>query len=74
MSIASQAMLYFTTAGLAPSGYHPLHDDRTYDPLWTEVARLDIPVFSVQFGASPVGSYEDEMIRISGGAWPGARL
>jgi len=56
------AGLYFTTAGLAPSGYRPMHDSRAYDPLWTEVARLDIPVFWVQFGASPVGSYEDEMI------------
>ena len=55
------AGLYFTTAGLAASGYRPMHDDRTYDPFWAEVARLDIPVFWVQFGVSPVGSYEDEM-------------
>ncbi len=55
------AGLYFTTAGLSPSGYRPLHDDLAYDPLWTEVARLDVPIFWVQFGASPVGTYEDEM-------------
>lgn len=56
------AGLYFTTAGLAASGYRPMHDDHAYDALWEEVARLDIPVHWVQFGASPVGSYEDEMI------------
>ena len=57
----SMAGLYFTTAGLSPSGYNPLHDEPAYDPLWREAARLDLPVFWVQFGASPVGSYEDEM-------------
>ena len=56
------AGLYFTTAGLSLSGYRPLHDDPTYDPLWREAARLDLPVFWVQFGASPVGTYEDEML------------
>jgi predicted TIM-barrel fold metal-dependent hydrolase len=55
------AGLYFTTAGLSVSGYTPLHDQPAYDPLWAEVARLDLPVFWVQFGSSPVGSYEDEM-------------
>jgi predicted TIM-barrel fold metal-dependent hydrolase len=56
------AGLYFTTAGLSVSGYEPLHDDRAFDPLWTEITRLDLPVFWVQFGSSPVGSYEDEML------------
>ena len=56
------AGLYFTTAGLSVSGYKPLHDDPVYDPLWREVARLDLPLFWVQFGASPVGTYEDEML------------
>jgi predicted TIM-barrel fold metal-dependent hydrolase len=55
------AGLYFTTAGLSHSGYKPLHDDPTYDPLWAEVARLDVPVFWVQFAASPIGTYDDEM-------------
>ena len=45
------AGLYFTTAGLFRSGYRPLHDDPTYDPLWREAARLDLPVFWVQFGS-----------------------
>ena len=40
----------------------PLHDDPVYDPLWKEVARLNLPLFWVQFGASPVGTYEDEML------------
>jgi predicted TIM-barrel fold metal-dependent hydrolase len=56
------AGLYFTTAGLSLSGYKPLHDDPVYDPLWKEAARLDVPVFWVQFGSSPVGTYEDEML------------
>ena len=56
------AGLYFTTAGLSLSGYKPLHDDPVYDPLWKEVARLNLPLFWVQFGASPVGTYEDEML------------
>ena len=31
---SGMAGLYFTTAGLSLSGYRPLHDDPTYDPLW----------------------------------------
>jgi predicted TIM-barrel fold metal-dependent hydrolase len=56
------AGLYFTTAGLSLSGYKPLHGDPVYDPVWREVARLNLPIFWVQFGASPVGTYEDEML------------
>ena len=56
------AGLYFTTTGLFRSGYKPLHDDQTYDPFWREAERLDLPVFWVQFGTSPVGSYADEML------------
>jgi predicted TIM-barrel fold metal-dependent hydrolase len=59
---SGMAGLYFTTAGLSVSGYRPLHDDPTYDPLWREAARLDLPIFWVQFGSSPVGTYEDEML------------
>jgi predicted TIM-barrel fold metal-dependent hydrolase len=52
---------YFTMTALFRSGYNPLPDDPVYDPLWREVARLDLPVFWVHSGNSPVGTYEDEM-------------
>jgi len=53
--------LYFTTTGLFRSGYKPIHSDRTYDPFWAEVERLNIPVSWVQSARSPVGTYEDEL-------------
>lgn len=59
------AGLYFTTTGLFRSGYKPLYDDRTYDPLWREAEALDLPVFWVQSANSPVGSYADEMTCLS---------
>ncbi|MEO8713586.1 MAG: amidohydrolase family protein [Acetobacteraceae bacterium] len=55
------AGLYFTMTGLFRDGYRRLPDDPAYDPLWREVARLDVPVFWVHAAKSPVGTYEDEM-------------
>ena len=53
--------LYFTMTAMFRSAYNPLPDDPAYDPLWREVARLDLPVFWVHAGNSPVGTYDDEM-------------
>jgi predicted TIM-barrel fold metal-dependent hydrolase len=53
--------LYFTTTGMFRSGYRPLYDHLQYQPFWTEVERLGLPVFWVQSANSPVGSYADEM-------------
>ncbi len=55
------AGLYFTMTGLFRDGYRCLPDDPAYDPLWREVARLDVPVLWVHAAKSPVGTYEDEM-------------
>jgi predicted TIM-barrel fold metal-dependent hydrolase len=55
------AGLYFTYSGLFRNGYAVLPSDPAYDPLWHEVARLDLPVFWVHRDKSPVGSYEDEL-------------
>ena len=55
------AGFYFTTTGLFRSGYNPLHSDPAYDPYWSLVERSALPVFWVQSGNSPVGTYEDEM-------------
>lgn len=55
------AGLYFTMTGLFRDGYRTLPDDPAYDPLWREVARLDVPVFWVHAAKSPVGTYADEM-------------
>ena len=52
---------YFTMTALFPSGYKPLPDDPAYDPLWHTVAKLDLPVFWVHSGNSPVGTYDDQM-------------
>ena len=52
---------YFTMTAMFRSGYTPLPDDPAYDPLWREVARLDLPVFWVHSAKSPVGTYDDEM-------------
>ncbi|MFI5012431.1 MAG: amidohydrolase family protein [Hyphomicrobiales bacterium] len=59
------AGLYFTTTGLFRDGYRHLPGDPIYDPLWREMARLDLPVFWVHSGKSPIGSYEDEMRHLS---------
>lgn len=55
------AGLYFTYSGLFRNGYAKLPSDPAYDPLWREVARLDLPVHWVHRDKSPVGSYEDEL-------------
>lgn len=55
------AGFYFTTTGMFRSGYEPMHSDPAYDPYWTFVERSGLPVFWVQSGRSPVGTYEDEM-------------
>jgi predicted TIM-barrel fold metal-dependent hydrolase len=55
------AGLYFTTTGMFRSGYRPMHSDAAYDPLWRLVEDRGLPVFWVQSGKSPVGSYADEM-------------
>jgi predicted TIM-barrel fold metal-dependent hydrolase len=52
---------YFTMTAMFRSSYNPLPDDPAYDPLWREVARLDLPTFWVHAGSSPVGTYDDEM-------------
>ena len=52
---------YFTMTAMFRSGYKVLPDDPVYDPLWREVARLDLPVFWVHSANSPVGTYADEM-------------
>lgn len=52
---------YFTTTGMFRSGYRPMHSDSAYDPYWSFVEKSGLPVFWVQSGSSPVGSYEDEM-------------
>lgn len=53
--------VYFTTTGMFRSGYSPMHSDTVYDPFWSMVERRGVPVFWVQSGSSPVGTYEDEM-------------
>lgn len=53
--------IYFTTTGMFRSGYAPLHSDAAYDPFWHHVESTGLPVFWVQSGKSPVGSYADEM-------------
>lgn len=53
--------LYFTYSGLFRSGYEPRPSDPTYDPLWREVVRRDLPVFWVNRDNSPIGRYEDEL-------------
>jgi predicted TIM-barrel fold metal-dependent hydrolase len=55
------AGLYFTTTGIFRGGYKLLHSDRSYDALWSEVEKRDLPVFWVQSAKSPIGTYEDEM-------------
>jgi predicted TIM-barrel fold metal-dependent hydrolase len=55
------AGIYFTTTGMFRSGYRPMHSDRAYDPFWRAVERTGLPVFWVQSGSSPIGTYEDEM-------------
>jgi len=55
------AGLYFTTTGLFRDGYRHLPGDKVYDPLWREVARLELAVFWVQSVKSPIGGFEDEM-------------
>jgi predicted TIM-barrel fold metal-dependent hydrolase len=59
------AGLYFTYSGLFRSGYGTLPSDPAYDPLWREVARLDLPVFWVNRDKSPIGSYEDELTDVA---------
>lgn len=55
------AGFYFTTTGMFRSGYQPMHSDPAYDPYWQLVEKSGLPVFWVQSGNSPVGTYEDEM-------------
>lgn len=55
------AGFYFTTTGMFRSGYRPMHSDPAYDPYWSFVEKSGLPVFWVQSGNSPVGTYEDEM-------------
>jgi len=55
------AGFYFTTTGMFRSGYKPMHSDPVYDPYWKFVEKSGLPVFWVQSGSSPVGTYEDEM-------------
>lgn len=55
------AGFYFTTTGMFRSGYRPMHSDPVYDPYWQLVEKSGLPVFWVQSGNSPVGTYEDEM-------------
>ncbi len=55
------AGLYYTTTGLFRDGYRRMPSHSDFDPLWQLCARLDVPVFWVHSGRSPVGSYEDEM-------------
>ena len=59
------AGLYFTYSGLFRSAYSPRPSDAAYDPLWREVARLDVPVFWVNRDNSPIGSYEDELADVA---------
>jgi predicted TIM-barrel fold metal-dependent hydrolase len=59
------AGFYFTTAGLFRTGYKPMHSEPTYDPFWSFVEKSGLPVFWVQFGKSPVGTYEDEMLHLA---------
>ncbi len=59
------AGLYFTYSGLFRSGYSPRPSDKVYDPLWREVARLNLPVFWVNRDNSPIGSYEDELADVA---------
>jgi predicted TIM-barrel fold metal-dependent hydrolase len=59
------AGLYFTYSGLFRNGYRMHPSDPTYDPLWREVTRLDLPVFWVNRDNSPVGSYEDELADVA---------
>ncbi|MEO3388119.1 amidohydrolase family protein [Mesorhizobium sp. CAU 1741] len=55
------AGFYFTTTGMFRSGYQPMHSEPAYDPYWKFVEESGLPVFWVQSGSSPVGTYEDEM-------------
>lgn len=59
------AGFYFTTTGMFRSGYQPMHSDVTYDPFWRYVERSGLPVFWVQSGDSPVGTYADEMYHLA---------
>lgn len=53
--------LYFTYSGLFRNGYTLAPSDKTYDPLWQTVARLNLPVWWVHRDNSPFGRYEDEL-------------
>jgi predicted TIM-barrel fold metal-dependent hydrolase len=55
------AGLYYTTTGLFRDGYRRMPDDPSFDPLWAEMERRDVPVFWVHSAQSPVGTYEDEL-------------
>jgi predicted TIM-barrel fold metal-dependent hydrolase len=55
------AGLYFTLVGLFRDGYSHRPDDPVYEPFWRTVARLDLPVFWVHSGQSPIGTYADEV-------------
>lgn len=59
------AGFYFTTTGMFRSGYRPMHSDKAYDPYWRFVEKSGLPVFWVQSGNSPVGTYEDEMTHLA---------
>ena len=53
--------LYFTLAGFFRNGYSAYFSDRAFYPFWDAVASLQIPVFWVFLGDSPVGGFKEEM-------------
>ena len=57
--------LYFTMTAFFRNGYAHFPDEPLFDPLWSLVARLRLPVFWVHAAKSPAGSYLDEMRRLT---------
>ena len=53
--------LYYTLSGFFRNGYGEYFSDEAFYPFWDAVAALQIPVFWVFLGDSPVGGFKEEM-------------
>ena len=53
--------LYYTLSGFFHNGYGEYFSDEAFYPFWDAVAALQIPVFWVFLGDSPVGGFKEEM-------------
>jgi predicted TIM-barrel fold metal-dependent hydrolase len=53
--------LYYTLSGFFRNGYSGYFSDELYYPFWDAVSALDIPVFWVFLGDSPMGGFKEEM-------------